>query len=50
MAVIDIPNAFVKMVLKDEKDKIITRMHGEVVDILCKLASEVYVPFVTTDK
>ena len=44
------PNAFVQTVIGDEKDKIITRMHGEVVDILCKLASEVYVPFVTTDK
>ena len=50
MAVIDIPNAFVQMVIKDEKDKFIMRMHGEVVDILCKLAPEVSVPFVMMDK
>ena len=50
MAVIDIPNAFVHMVIKDEKDRFIMRMHGEVVDIPCKLTPEVYVLFIMTDK
>ena len=41
VAVIDIPSAFVQMVIKDEKDKFIMRMCSEVVDILCELVPEV---------
>ena len=50
IAVIDILNAFMQTVIVDEKDKFIVRMHGEVVDILCKLLPETYKPFVTMDK
>ena len=50
VAVIDIPNAFVRTVIKIEKDKLIVRIRGEIVHILCKLAPETYVPYVMTDK
>ena len=50
VAIIEIPNTFMQTVIKNEKDKFIMRMHGEVVDILCKLSPETYKPFVTMDK
>ena len=50
VAVIDIPNAFVQTVIEEEKDKFIMRLHGDVVDILCKLAPTVYAQFITMDK
>ena len=48
--VIDIPNAFVQTVIEDEKDKFIVQIRGELIDILCRLAPEVYGPFITVDK
>lgn len=45
VAVIDIPNAFVQTVIEHEKDKFTVRMC-----VLCNLATEVYLSFVTTDK
>jgi hypothetical protein len=49
-AVLDIPNAFIQTVVKDKKRRVIIRIRGMLVDILVKLAPEVYEPFVTLDK
>ena len=51
VAVIDIPNAFVQTVIEDdEKDKFIVQLRGEVVDILCNLAPEVYRDYMVIDR
>ena len=49
-AVVDIPNAFIQTVVEDEKDKVVIRIRGMVVDMLVKIAPEVYSPYVTYDK
>jgi hypothetical protein len=49
-AVVDIPNAFIQTVVEDEKDKVVIRIRGMMVDVLCKIAPEVYEPYVTYDK
>jgi len=49
-AVVDIPNAFIQMVVEDDKDKVVIRIRGMVVDMLVKIAPEVYSPYVTYDK
>ena len=48
--VVDIPNAFIQTVVEDEKDKVVIRIRGMMVDVLCKIAPEVYEPYVTYDK
>ena len=52
VATIDIPNAFCQTVISDEdaEHRIIVRLRGPVVDILCEIAPEVYSDYVTTNK
>ena len=50
VAVIDIPNAFIQTRVEDEKDMVIIRVRGVLVDLLLEIAPEVYGPFVTADK
>ena len=47
---IDNPNAFIQTRVEDEKDMAIIKIRGVLVDILVKLAPDVYREFVTTDK
>jgi hypothetical protein len=49
-AVVDIPNAFIQTVVEDEKDKVVIRIRGMMVDVLCKIAPDVYEPYVAYDK
>jgi len=49
-AMVDIPNAFIQTVVEDDKDKAVIRIRGMVVDMLLKIAPEVYSPYVTYDK
>jgi hypothetical protein len=48
--VIDIPNAFVQTRVEDEKDMAIIKLRGVLVDILLKIAPDVYKSYATTDK
>ena len=50
VAIIDIPNAFIQMVVEDNKDRVIMRIRGHMVDVLVKVAPTVYGPYVSTDK
>jgi hypothetical protein len=50
VAVIDIPNAFIKTRVQDEKDMVIIKIRGILVDTLVSIAPDVYKPYVTTDK
>jgi hypothetical protein len=52
VATVDIPNAFVfSVVAESEKDyRVIVRLRGRIVDILCEVAPETYPSFVTTNK
>jgi hypothetical protein len=52
VAVVDIPNAFVQIVVGDEdkEHRVIVRIRGPLVDILVSIAPEVYGPYVTTNK
>jgi hypothetical protein len=50
VAVIDIPNAFIQMRVEDEGDMAIIKICGVLVDILVKIAPDVYKSYVTTDK
>jgi hypothetical protein len=50
VAVIDIPNAFIQTRVEDEKDMAILKIRGVLVDMLLKIAPDVYGPYVTTDK
>ena len=47
-----IPNALCQMMItdKDVKRQIIVRLQGLVVDILCEIAPEVYLEYITTNK
>jgi hypothetical protein len=45
VAIVDIPNAFVQTVVKDEKDKALICIHGPLVDILVSIAPNVYGPY-----
>jgi hypothetical protein len=49
-AVIDVPNAFIQTIVKEKGRRVIIRIRGMLVDILVKIAPEVYLPYVTTDK
>ena len=49
VAVIDIPNAFIQTRIEDEKDMVIIRVRGVLVDMLIDIAPDVYKPYVTTD-
>ena len=48
--IVDIPNAFVQTVVKDEKDKALIYIRGTLVDILVSIAPSVYGPYVTVGK
>ena len=52
VATIDIPNAFVKTVILDaEKDnRVMVRLRGEIVDILCDIAPDLHLEYDTTNK
>jgi hypothetical protein len=50
VAIIDIPNAFIQTVVEDNKDRVIMRIRGHMVDVLVKVAPTVYGPYVSTDK
>jgi hypothetical protein len=50
VAVIDIPNAFIQTKIEDEKDMAIIKLRGLLVDVLLKIAPEVYSDYVKTDK
>jgi hypothetical protein len=50
VAVIDIPHAFIQMRVEDEGDMAIIKIRGVLVDILVKIAPNVYKSYVTTDK
>jgi hypothetical protein len=50
VAVIDIPNAFVQTRVEDEKDMAIIKLRGILVDMLVKIAPDVYKSYATTDK
>jgi hypothetical protein len=49
-AIIDIPNAFIQTVVEDKSKRVIIRIRGMLVDILVKIAPEVYKSYVTVDK
>ena len=50
VAVIDIPNAFIQTVVEDKKRRVIIRIRGMLVDMLVKIAPDVYQSYVTTDR
>jgi hypothetical protein len=50
VAVIDIPNAFIQTQVEDEGDVAIIKVRGVLVDILVKIAPDVYKSYITTDK
>jgi hypothetical protein len=50
IAIIDIPNAFVQTVVKDEEHRVIVRIRGPLVDILVSIAPDFYGPYVSTNK
>jgi hypothetical protein len=49
VAVIDIPNAFIQTRIEDEKDMAIIKIRGVLVEMLEKIAPDIYIPYVTTD-
>ncbi len=50
IAVIDIPNAFVQSVSKDDVHPVIVHIRGPLVDILVSIALDVYGPYKSTNK
>jgi hypothetical protein len=48
--VIDIPNAFIQTVIKDEEHRVVVRIRGSLVDILVSIAPDVYGPYMSTNK
>jgi hypothetical protein len=50
IAIINIPNAFVQTVVKDEDYHVIVSIRGPLVDILVSIAPDVYGPYVSTNK
>jgi len=50
VAVIDIPNAFIQTRVEDEKDMVIIKIRGILVDILVEIAPGFYDDYVTKDK
>ncbi len=50
VAIVDIPNAFIQMVMENDEDKVVMRIGGHMVDVLVKVAPRVYGPYVSTDK
>jgi hypothetical protein len=50
VAIVDIPNTFIQTVVEDDKDKVVMRIRGHMVDILVKIAPKVYGPYMLTNK
>jgi hypothetical protein len=50
VAIVDIPNAFVQTVVKDEKDGAFIRIRGPLVNILLSIAPDVYGSYVIVGK
>ena len=50
VAIVDIPNAFIQTVVKEKSKRVIIRIRGMLVDMLLKIAPEVYQSYVTIDK
>jgi hypothetical protein len=50
IVIINIPNAFVQTVTKDEEHRLIIHIRGPLVDILVSIAPDVYGPNVLTNK
>jgi hypothetical protein len=50
IAIIDIPNAFVQTVVKDEEHCVVVCTRGPLVDILVSIAPDVYGPYMSTNK
>ncbi len=48
--VIDIPNAFIQTVVKDEEHCVVICIRGPLVDILVGIAPDIYGPYVSTNK
>ncbi len=48
--IINIPNAFVQTVVKDEEHCVVVHIRGPLVDILASIAPDVYGPYVSTNK
>ncbi len=46
---VDIPNAFMQTVIENEQDCVIIRIQGHLVDVLTRIAPEVYSEFATTN-
>ena len=49
-AVVDVPNAFIQTVVEDKSKRVIVRIRGILVDILVKIAPEVYKDYVSIDR
>ncbi len=50
IAIMDILNAFIQTVVKNDEDKVVMRIRGHMVDVLMKVAPRVYGPYVSTNK
>jgi hypothetical protein len=50
VAIIDVPNTFIQTVVEDEKKRVIIRIRGMLVDMLARIAPDVYKEYVTLDK
>ncbi len=50
IAIVDIPNVFIQMVVENNEGKVVMRIRGHMVDVLVKLAPRVYGLYVSTDK
>ncbi len=50
VAIVEIPNAFIQMVVENNEDKVIMRIRGHMVDVLVKAAPKVYGLYVSTNK
>ncbi len=50
VAIVDIPNAFIQTVVKNEKDRAFIQIRGPLVDILVSIAPDVYGEYVTIGK
>jgi hypothetical protein len=50
IAIMDILNAFIQMVVEDDEDKVVMRITGHMVNVLVKVVPKVYGPYVSTNK
>lgn len=47
---VNVPNTFIQTVVEDKNKRVIIRIRGMLVDILVKIAPELYKDYVTLDK